>query len=81
MSLKDAVIYKTMTFPIGMFWSEISQKAYGSQEYINVIISANYEDIPELQRKSVFISESLTLKIPELGDSFTGDDDLPPWRS
>jgi len=80
-NLYDDISYKTMTFHIGMFWSDISALAYnGDINQIDQIISFNRSTIPELQRKSIFITEELTLLIPELSDNILENEDLPSWR-
>lgn len=57
----------------GDTWDEISYNAYGSSDYIGLLMQANYNLL------DVFIfSAGIEISIPEITDDDT--EDIPDWR-
>ncbi len=57
-------------------WDVIAKKLYGTEVLMDRLIRANLE-----HRKTVFFSEGVVLKVPEV-DTGSAElaDNLPPWK-
>lgn len=66
-----ANIYRTIQ---GDTWDIISKNAYGSEKYVDVLITENNQ-----HRNTVFFGAGIELIVPEITTE-QQESNLPPWR-
>jgi phage tail protein X len=67
-----ASTYRTVQ---GDTWDIISKKQYGSENYVDALIAANWA-----QRLKVFFPAGIELTIPEITVEEQASQNLPPWK-
>lgn len=63
----------TYTTIQGDTWDIVSKKVYGSEKYMDRLISANSK-----HRETVFFPAGIRLSVPEIDEP--APDSLPPWK-
>lgn len=59
----------------GDTWDIISKKQYGSEKFVDVLITENYK-----QRNTMIFGAGVVINVPDVSEDVQQSQNLPPWR-